>query len=318
MNKLYKKLSFLLIFSLFACASSQSTFTAANDEDKDIGIGGTGMLANTDSSISSTSGSGLGGTGILGEITGFGSVFVNGVEIEYDSDTTFRIDGITEKSPQLQIGDVVEVLTVDAKQHTQAQVINLRHEVIGVVESVEPKTYSFTVHGQRIIQAIHKVSQPEVGETVAVSGFRIDEKTILSTRVTPAASGQSLLRTRTELPFSKRAERWLVQTHTQDGKASFKVNDKEQVFSVDEKMNNTFKEHWGIKIMQLQKSAKEILELERVVDPVGMPQGLRTLNPVQQNSIDTLRMPMPGRVQTPLTGSSPLPVMTQPNVRQGR
>jgi hypothetical protein len=38
-------------------------------------------------------GSGLGGTGILGKVTGFGSVFVNGIEIEYDDKTIYTIDG---------------------------------------------------------------------------------------------------------------------------------------------------------------------------------------------------------------------------------
>jgi len=56
-------------------------------------------------------------------------------------------------------------------------VINLRHEVIGVVESVEPQTSSFTVHGQRVIQSIGKSKFPEVGTTVAVSGFRMNEQT---------------------------------------------------------------------------------------------------------------------------------------------
>jgi len=135
MNNLYRIIIFLLAVSFAACASTPSNMAVANnDEDKDIGLGGTGMLAATDSEA----GSGLGGTGILGKITGFGSIFVNGIEIEYDNETAFTIDGKTAVSQQLEIGDVVEVLTTDANKYTQARVINLRHEVIGKVESVLP------------------------------------------------------------------------------------------------------------------------------------------------------------------------------------
>ena len=75
----------LLLVTVSACTSGLLNSTATNDEDQDIGLGGTGLMANT--------GNGLGGTGIVGEITGFGSIFVNGVEIEYDSDTPFTING---------------------------------------------------------------------------------------------------------------------------------------------------------------------------------------------------------------------------------
>ncbi len=299
MNNILRKITFLLIFSLAACVSNQSNMTAANDEDKDIGLGGTGMLANTDSG----DGNGLGGTGILGKITGYGSIFVNGIEIEYDSETAFTINGKTATPQPLEIGDVVEVLTIDNKQHTQAQVINLRHEVIGVVESVEPQTYSFTVHGQSIVQSIDKSIFPEVGTTVAVSGFRINDQTILSTRITPAKTGQTLLRTRTKLPFNKQAERWLIQMHIQNGKAIFEHNGVAHVFSLNENTNKSVKDGLEIKILQLQKSATEKLELNQVIEPVNILRGRRTLNPVQQGDGNMMKRSMQGPMQAPYSGS---------------
>jgi len=263
----------------------------ANDEDKDIGLGGTGMLAN--------SGNGLGGTGIVGEITGYGSIFVNGTEVEYDSETAFTINGETSTSQQLEIGDIVEVLTVDAKQHTQAVVINLRHEVIGVVESVEPQTSSFTVHGQRVIQSIGKSTFPEVGTTVAVSGFRMNEQTIFSTRVTPAKTGQVLLQTRTELPFNNKADKWLIQTHIQDGKATFKHDGTTHVFTLTEKTDKSSKDPLVIKILQLQKSAQEKIELNRVIDPLSIPRGQITPSPVRQSGGSMMQRQMPRSGATP-------------------
>ncbi|NOQ89368.1 MAG: hypothetical protein GQ549_00310 [Gammaproteobacteria bacterium] len=310
MNNIYRIITLLLVISITACVSNQPNMTASNDEDRDIGLGGTGMLANTDD------GSGLGGTGILGEITGYGSIFVNGIEIEYDNETAFTINGETTAPQQLKIGDVVEVLTNDGKQHTQARKINLRHEIIGVVESVEPQTYSFTVQGQSIIQAIDKLTMPEVGTTVAVAGFRMDEKTILSTRVTAAETGQVLLRTGNELPFNSEAQSWLIQTHIQNGKAIFNHQGDEYVFSLKEKTNKSFKDRLAIKILRLQKSAVEKLELKQVIKASETPRGRRTLEqvqqPVQHQGGSILQRATPGSVLAPQPGSG----INQPQMKQ--
>ena len=322
MNNIFQTITFLLIISLAACTSTQSNIIAVNDEDEDIGLGGTGMLASTDSGASS----GLGGTGILGKITGYGSIFVNGIEIEYDHETAFTVDGQTTAPQQLKIGDVVEVLTVDAKTHTQAQIINLRHEVIGIVESVEPETYSFTIHGQSIVQPIDKSTFPEVGTTVAVSGFRINEQTILSTRITPAKAGQSLLQTHTELPFSNEARRWLIQTHIQNDKAIFKHNGTAHVFSMTEIID---KDNLGLKILQLQESATEKLELNQVIEPANVPSGRRTLVPVQQSADSILKKSASGSILAPHSGagsgqggagvgSAPTQPHTQQQMKQNR
>ena len=300
MRHIYRIITLLLIISITACVSNQSEVIAANDEDTDIGLGGTGMLANTGSG---QGGSGLGGTGIIGEITGFGSVFVNGIEVEYDNHTTFTINGERAAPQQLVIGDVVEVLTVDAKQHTQAQVINLRHEIIGEVESVEAHTYSFTINGQSIVQSIGKSTLPEVGTSVAVAGFRIDEQTILSTRVTPAKSGQTLLHTGTELPFSNKAQRWLVQTHVQTKTVNLQHNGIAYSFPLTQKTEKSFADQLGIKILQLQKSATGKLELKQVIEQTTMPRGRRTFKPAHQQNGNMLQKASPGSGTNPTSGS---------------
>jgi hypothetical protein len=302
MNKLYRIIIFLLLVSFSACASTPSNMVVAdNDEDKDIGLGGTGLLANAGGGA----GSGLGGTGVVGEITGFGSIFVNGIEIEYDNETAFTINGKTALPQQLEIGDVVEVLTTDANKHTQAQIINLRHEVIGKVESVEPETYSFTINGQSVVQAIHKVALPEVGTTVAVSGFRIDEQTILSTRVAPTDSKQTLLRTHTELPFKGKTAHWLVQTYVSNDKATFKLDGAEQAVELKQKTNKTLHDRLGIKILQLQKPASGQLELGHVVEPMDLPRGRQTLTPVKQPGNNMMPGAIPGSMPGPMPGSIP-------------
>jgi hypothetical protein len=277
MNKVYRILIFLLVVSIAACTSTQSTIIGGNDEDQDIGLGGTGVLAKSGDS-------GLGGTGILGEITGFGSIFVNGIEVDYDSDTTFTVDGKAAGYQELEIGDVVEILTTDTNDYTQAQIINLRHEVIGQVDSVESETLSFTVRGQNIVQ-VDRESLPEVGATVAVSGFRVNENTIASTRVTSADAKQTLLRTQTVLPFKQKTATWLVQTFVNDNKAVFQLGDETHVVSTKDKIGASAKDRSGTSVLLLQKPMSGQLKLKRVIEQKEMPRGV---TPIQLN---TGRMP---------------------------
>jgi hypothetical protein len=311
MSNIYRVFIFILAASIAACtATNSSTTVAGSDEDSDIGIGGTGIMA----SSNGKTGSGLGGTGIIGEITGFGSIFVNGIEIEYDDNTTFTIDGETAAPQQLEIGDVVEVLTTDDNEYTQAQIINLRHEVIGKVESVEPETFSFTVNGQSVVQAIHKDAFPEPGSTVAVSGFRIDESTILATRIMPAVEGQKLLRMHTGLPFKGKAERWLVQTHVKIDKVSFELEGSVHTIELEQKEKKTISDRLGIKILQLGRSVSGQLELDRVIEPRSLPRGRNTdlqvtppVNGVKPGSV-------PGTVNGVIPGSTP---GTMPGISPG-
>ena len=275
MNNIYRALIILLVIGFTACTSNHSSMRATGGEDEDIGLGGTGLLATGDDS-------GLGGTGILGEITGFGSIFVNGIEIEYDNKTTFTVNGKKVAHQQLEVGDVVEVLTTDVNKHTQARIINLRHEVIGKVESVDPQTFSFIVHGQTIIQPINKRQLPVVGTSVAVSGFRVNNNTIVSTRVTPADAKQALLRTHTELPFKENTTHWRVQMHVQNHKAVFQLDGTAHTLSIKEKTKESLSDRLGIRIFQLQKPATGQLKLEQVIDPMDMPRGQLAPVPVQR------------------------------------
>ena len=304
MNIIYRIVLVLLVSGFAACTSTQSSLSiAGDDEDRDIGLGGTGMLASTGGT-----GSGLGGTGIIGKVTGFGSVFVNGIEIEYDDKTTYTIDGKATVPQQLEIGDVVEVLTIDDEKYTHAQIINLRHEVVGVVESVDRDTYSFTVHGQSVVHAIDEISPPEVGATVAVSGFRVDDKTILATRVKAVAPGQSLLRTDHALPFEEKSTRWLVQAYVRGDKAEFELEGAVQRLELEQKTKITMSDRLGIKILRLQKTSSGQLKLDRVVDEASIPRGRKVQLPVSKGGIENVPGaapgPAPGVIKAPMPGSS--------------
>ena len=272
MKSLHKIFTLLLIIISFtACTSTSSNLANGSDEDSDIGLGGTGLLAGN-----LIDDRGLGGTGILGKITGFGSIFVNGIEVEYNDTTPFSINGEKAKYQHLHIGDIVEILTADAKKHTHAVAINLRHEIIGVVSSVDPATYSFMIDDQKIIQPINTLSYPEIGERVAVAGFRVNKQTIMSSRITTTTK-TNLIRTRMDLPFRHKSSQWLVQLHIQE-KTNFELNGVSHAITVD-KADNAIAKPFNIRILKLKHSASKGLILKESINPTDIPVGRPTFEP---------------------------------------
>lgn len=272
MKPLHLIFTFLLIISLTACTLTPSHINAGNDEDSDIGLGGTGLLSNNNEDNDN----GLGGTGIIGKITGYGSIFVNGIEIEYNDKTPFTVDSNPGSIHQLKIGDIVEILTSDTENYTQAVSINLRHEIIGKVESTKPETFSFSINGQTIIQPVNKGSLPDIGATVAVSGFRVNAKTIVSTRVTPSSVDKTLVRMHTALPFTGETQNWLIQMHAQD-KAVLQLNGSAHYLNIDDELK-TPENHLNIRILKIQKkSGSDQLRLKQTIKLDDIPLGHSTI-----------------------------------------
>jgi len=268
MNTFSRVIVITLSIILSACAGDNVRLSAADDEDRDIGLGGTGLIAGLDN--------GLGGTGIVGQITGFGSIFVNGIEIEYHDGTPMTIDGQTVEAAALHIGDVVEVLTTDSSKHTQAMRINVRHEVIGKVSAVDEHSSSFTVLGQKVM-AGDEVLLPEPGSTVAVAGTRIDDTHIRATRVTAVAHDRELLRKGMELPYSNDVKRWLIQTSVRDGQVAVDLDGSTQTVPVTAVQVAADQHATGI--VELYQSPTGALNVRKVVDPVKLPRGRQVITP---------------------------------------
>lgn len=83
-----------------------SLLARATEPSKDQGIGGTGWTAGTDGD------QGIGGTGIVGTIQRFGSIFVNGVRVQYQPDVPVWIDDVPVAPNSLKIGHIVRVAVV--------------------------------------------------------------------------------------------------------------------------------------------------------------------------------------------------------------
>lgn len=154
--------------------------TGAPQEHSGSGIGGTGAVAEGNGS-----GSGIGGTGIVGTITGFGSVCVNGLEVQYDRDTPTQFDGKRGSARQLAVGQVVAILARGAGSNLRAHNIRVEYAVSGPVGRIDRRRSRIEVLGQAVsVRALPQLwARLRPGAYVAVSGLRDSDGVIVATRV---------------------------------------------------------------------------------------------------------------------------------------
>ncbi len=165
------------------------------------GIGGTGGISPgpvatpagdaPGGSVPSTprpGGRGIGGTGIVGVITGFGSVCVDGLEVALDPEVTVSVDGEPAAVSTLRAGQLVALRAADAKTTPHTDVLAVRHEVVGQVQSIADGI--LVVAGQRVLTGARTrgVAHPTVGSRVAVSGLRDVTGAVVATRVDVGAA----------------------------------------------------------------------------------------------------------------------------------
>ena len=154
------------------------------------GLGGTGVIARADER-------GLGGTGIIGVVTGFGSVCVNGYEVEVDRKTAVTVEGVPAKRADVQLGQLVEIEAYSAKDVLVAARIAVRVAVAGPVESISEDRRILVVAGQTVSAAGFgpnaNIPRVRSGDWVAVSGLRRADGSILGSAITRLNRGQRVL-----------------------------------------------------------------------------------------------------------------------------
>jgi hypothetical protein len=181
------RMRILALALLAACSSAgpgdrtAAPATATKQAVADRGIGGTGITSGP------VEDRGMGGTGIVGVITGFGSIWVNGIEVEFDPATPVRIDGRSAPSSEaLKVGQVAVVTASGSGSRLDASSITIRHEVSGPVEAVEANGSVLRVAGQRVTlagQVWGDATTPKVGDWVAVSGLAGPDGGVAATRI---------------------------------------------------------------------------------------------------------------------------------------
>lgn len=187
--------------------------TGGTGKQANIGTGGTGIDTGTGGTGIDT---GTGGTGIVGVITGFGSICVNGIEVEFNERTPVVDNGATGSADNLKVGQVVEVLAAGKGERVMARQINVRDPLLGPVTRVDPannrlevmhqpvRWQAGTVGGQVGSRTVRLIDV-KPGQFVRVSGFRTDTGEVIASRVDPAPSGTVRLTGRVSEASSSRA-----------------------------------------------------------------------------------------------------------------
>jgi hypothetical protein len=155
--------------------------------NSDGGIGGTGLRADTDLSV-------------IGVVTGFGSICVNGVEVHYDASTPVTHDGAPSSARALAVGHVVALHAFGNSAEARARSIDVRSAAVGRVTAIERSSNSLNVLGQTVRVepwttvgpglAGPTLADVGLGEPLRVSGLRRADGTIVATRIERAPSAR--------------------------------------------------------------------------------------------------------------------------------
>jgi hypothetical protein len=144
------------------------------------GVGGTGTQAN----------SGAGGTGIVGIITGFASICVNGLEVHYDAQTSVDIDGLPATVDALNIGQLVAIESSSKGNQLRAQRVSVSHILIGEIENLDVAQNTVQIMGQTI-----NLSNKTIGgkglkpnQIVKISGLATADNLVHALRIDLAAT----------------------------------------------------------------------------------------------------------------------------------
>lgn len=155
----------------------------------DDGIGGTGR-GGDDDGIGGTGIHAEDATGVVGTITGFGSICVGGLELHYDATTPLRIDGQVGDVTRLAVGQVVEVVASGSGAELRAREIAVQHLVVGPVTGADAERGVLAVAGQTVELAGGDVAAHPIGSVVRVSGMRRADGVVVASRVTSGSADE--------------------------------------------------------------------------------------------------------------------------------
>lgn len=150
------------------------------------GIGGTGIIQKGIGGTGQEAEGGIGGTGVVGVITGFGSICVNGLEVHFYTDTPIDSDGKRLSSEALNIGQMVAVRATGNENGLYAHEIHVYHQISGPITAIDVKTNRLKVMGQTISTSASQLSGMQVGKWVSVSGLNKSDGTLMATRIDPS------------------------------------------------------------------------------------------------------------------------------------
>lgn len=142
------------------------------------GIGGTGNKADA------------GGVGIIGTITGFASICLNGQEVHYDATTPVSRNGVSTHFDALAVGQIAAIDAVETPKGWVARQIHLINVLEGPITHTATENGSISVMNQSVVMdastrlgGFSQLDQLKLETPVRIAGFRDTQGQIHATRI---------------------------------------------------------------------------------------------------------------------------------------
>lgn len=136
---------------------------------------------------------GIGGTGIVGTLAGFGSLIVNGLRVELDpaAEATSALGALP--AADLAVGDSLTIEAAAGPAGLVARRVRLTHPVVGRIDARAPAERRLTVAGVPVRLAPGlSAGDFDVGARIAVSGLW-DGDVVVASRIVAAPKGPAVL-----------------------------------------------------------------------------------------------------------------------------
>jgi hypothetical protein len=137
---------------------------------------------------------------VMGPITGFGSVLVNGLRLD-TTGAQIRIDGSPAAQADLREGQVIRAIAEQQGSLLRASLIEHEQNLVGPIDALDAVNGELTVLGQPVRADASTVYQSpltnglsdlSVGDRIAVSGLSLASGEILATYIAAAAPTAAL------------------------------------------------------------------------------------------------------------------------------
>ncbi len=196
-NNIARSLSLFILLFLTSCSTTPPTVASASM----TGFGGTGHKP-----------SGFGGTGIVGTVTKFGSIWVNGVEVEYGHNT--QVHSRLAAREKLKLGQQVVLETLPNAHKIETRRISVYYPVAGRITRVRGN--QITINNRYVVNT-HRARRDRgvnlrVGEHVAINGFANSRNTWTATRINRNDRHQSFYQPVPSVHFSGAVKQVLIET----------------------------------------------------------------------------------------------------------
>lgn len=264
---------FLLLLGCQTSPSHPGSTTAIVQNDS--GIGGTGQkltAQNTDPTGgfggTGHSSSGFGGTGVIGTITEFGSIWVNDIEIEYPDNVSITSPlGTSDTQRSLKLGQQVILETEPTNQETITTYIELYYPVAGQIRQITKNQIQVENTWVRLTDGTRydDMSLTE-GQYIAVNGFLASNGEWVATRINDNPNRVSLQQPVPKLTFSSDVKRFVVQTELKSVFKALNRSESVQYQDYSELEHNQIKteKNARLKAQQIRQQRNALIQQQQI------------------------------------------------------